>query len=96
MAMQKRAGDVADAMGERHEERDSDEQQIDDDEVQIDVHAVEGEHDGIDRREDRDENRHQIDDRHLPARGPRIAIGAEAGEAGKRTEPGEERRVARG
>ena len=93
---EERAGDVADAVGERHEERDSDKQQIDDDEVQVNIHAVEGENDGIDRREDRDENRHQIDDRHLPARGPRIALGAELGEPGKRSEPGEERRVAAG
>ena len=91
---QERAGDVADAVGERHEERDSDKQQIDDDEVQIDVHAVEGEDDGIDRREGRDEHRHKIDDRHLPACRPWIALGAELGEPGQRSEPGEERRVA--
>ena len=88
-ADEKRRGDVADAVGERREQRDGRERDIDGDQRPVGVEAVGGEHEGIDHREDGDGERHQVDDREPPAHGTRMELRAELGEAAERTEPGE-------
>jgi hypothetical protein len=86
--------DVVDAVGERHQENDHHQQQIDDDQVPIGVRVVIGKDARIDHRKHSDQERHRVDDRQPPPDGPRIAFGAEFGESGQRAQPCKHRRGA--
>lgn len=84
--------DVIDAVGERHEEDDHGQKEIDDDQMAIVLRVVIGENGRIDHRKDGDEERHRVDDPKAPLHGPRIAVGAELKKSGERTQPHEHRR----